>query len=157
MKLPDLLKYKEQIQKSVGKETILMDLLNILLGWNASPDLLKSSKIGITVNELRKSSNNPKIQELSKTIIIKWKGDVEKLKDQSQEEMLSSTTKSSESNKPLEKIGRTISSDNITPHSTMDKIRDKCVEMIYSAVAGDTVVFCGSTACEVSSALVFVL
>ena len=131
MKIQDLLKYKEQIHKSVDKENVLLDLLNILLGWNASPDLLKSSKIGITVNELRKGTNTTKVQELAKAVIIKWKADVEKMKEQ--------TDDSSSTNKSAEKsTTRTIITDSIKINSTKDKIRDKCVEMLYSACAGDT-------------------
>ncbi len=135
MKVQDLIKYKEQIHKSSGQESTMLDLLNILLDWNASPDLLKSSKIGIAVNELRKGSHTDKIKELAKSVILKWKTDVEKCKESSQENS-SSTNKSTEcENSP---IVRSISSDSLVIHSTKDKIRDKCIEMLYSACASET-------------------
>jgi transcription elongation factor S-II len=137
MKLQDLIKYKEQIHKSAGQENTVLDLLNILLDWNASPDLLKSSKIGITVNELRKGSHTNKVQEFAKNVILKWKADVEKFKEAAQENS-SSSNKSTERSGDKPGMVRSISSDSMVINSTKDKIRDKCIEMLYSACASET-------------------
>lgn len=132
---------------------VTLDVLEQLSTWTASGDLLKATRIGIEVNALRKNESQPdSVKDLARDLVAKWKRDVEAAKGP-----LSSPQAAGKSHTlPLTKTaaaeqdalpsssstvssgnggGRTLASDGLVVPKNKDKIRVKCVEMLYGALA----------------------
>jgi len=50
-----------------------LELLKILKGLDVNLDILTKTRIGMTVNALRKSSTDEEVISMSKTLIKNWK------------------------------------------------------------------------------------
>ena len=156
---------------SISKQ-VSLDILEQLANWTAVPELLKATRIGIIVNDIRKNSSSSQlVKDFAKDLVLKWKKDVDALKSGASktsnpgaaavsenhkqhptansrtlskpltitdttavDSARSSVTSTSETNT----LQRSVSSDKINVPSTKDKIRDKCIEMIYAALATGT-------------------
>jgi transcription elongation factor S-II len=152
-------------------DKVSMDVLEQLATWTAVPELLKATRIGIIVNDIRKnSSSSQSVKDFAKDLVLKWKKDVDALKSagsktahpgaaavnehhkqhppafasiSSKAEATDSNTVESArssvtSNNEPASLQRSVSTDKIHVPSTKDKIRDKCIEMIYGALATGT-------------------
>lgn len=140
-------KYKSLLFK--GQEQAL-DLLKELQTQNIDLDILTKTRIGMTVNELRKCSKDDEVISLSKTLIKNWKkclantpsaGNKESTSSSSKSSTKtssSSSKKSSDSNKKDEK-----DKDRQKVHQTSfpnssgtmtDAVRIKCREMLAVAI-----------------------
>lgn len=131
-----------------------MDLLKELQTQNIDLDILTKTRIGMTVNELRKCSKDDEVISLSKTLIKNWKkclantpsaGSKESSSSSSKvssktSSSSSSSKKSSESNKKDDKDKDRQKVQTSFPNSagTMtDAVRIKCREMLAVAIKVD--------------------
>ncbi|TPX70032.1 hypothetical protein SpCBS45565_g02067 [Spizellomyces sp. 'palustris'] len=131
------------------------DLLEYLKGVTASTELLKATGIGVTVNSIRKNTSTTENQKTAaKLLVSKWKDDVassngtpKKATNGSRPAMKVDTStnsnpssrRSSEAGTPhsADRAERTIEGDNLSFRSTGDKVRDKCIGLLYSALTLD--------------------
>jgi transcription elongation factor S-II len=149
-------------QSLTGVAQVTADILEQLSGWTATQDLLKATRIGIEVNALRKSeAQSESVRDLAKDLVAKWKRDVEAAKGHhstlsspasatvpktsqslslgvrtanggaEQDPMQSTSSSVSSGGAPA----RTVTTDGISVPKTKDRIRVKCIEMLYSALA----------------------
>ena len=140
---------------------MILDLLSQLSKWKANQMDLKSTKLGITVNEIRKNDKfSSKIKDAAKELVLKWKRDVEKEKesvaptsslDSTQLEIKNEKDVKENTKNPLKRqasevssistieiqsqANRSASSDGLSTSVTKDKMRNKCIEMLYNAIA----------------------
>lgn len=96
-----------------------MDLLKALQSLNINLEILTKTRIGMTVNELRKSSKDEEVITLAKTLIKSWKRFLAPPAAGSKESSKSSSKSSSSSSKDKEKSSSSSSS------SSKDKKDDK--------------------------------
>jgi transcription elongation factor S-II len=73
----EVLKIKKSLEKMMGSQTTeaatAVDLLKQLKSMQMSLDILQKTRIGITVNNFRKSSSSDEVSSLSKGLIKSWK------------------------------------------------------------------------------------
>ncbi|KAF9005195.1 transcription elongation factor [Cyathus striatus] len=141
----ELKKYVKQLQSS-SAPTDIVDILNILKSVpNVNEAILRESKAGLAVGKLR-SHSVKEVADSAKELVKKWKGAVEKAK----------LAQGGGSNKALQNgkaVDKKQASTPITPTSARqevrtaksdgvkgglgDNTRDKCIELIYDALAFD--------------------
>lgn len=66
-------KLEKLISSNTSDHTTALDLLKALQELRMTLDVLQKTRIGMTVNNLRKASNNDEVISLSKTLIKNWK------------------------------------------------------------------------------------
>jgi len=151
----------KQLQSALKSEAII-DILNVLKKQaKITEAILRESKAGLAVGKLR-SHADKQVSELAKEIVKKWKTDVEVHK-RTNGSSQSSTMAHSRPNQPKKSSSsaavasksssgspaipspsvskpelRTAKSDGISTAWSGDKTRDKCVELIYDALAFDS-------------------
>ncbi|KAF8314116.1 transcription factor S-II, central domain-containing protein [Cantharellus anzutake] len=126
----------------------------------ATEQLLKETKVGVAVSKLRNHSAKD-VADLSKVIVKKWKGEVhvgDKPKTKTpavaaiKTENPSGTPSPSRQETPSTPVNvphkvvpgakpgapRTTKTDGVTIVTLGDKVRDKCLEMVYDALANDS-------------------
>lgn len=71
----EVLRIARKLDKMVTKKSMdgALDLLNQLKNMSMSLDMLQSTRIGMSVNALRKQSDEEEVITLSKTLIKSWK------------------------------------------------------------------------------------
>ncbi|XP_044144067.1 transcription elongation factor A protein 3-like isoform X2 [Bufo gargarizans] len=71
----DLLKMCRRLEKRISEQSTdrILDLLKELQRFQMTVSLLRSTRIGVTVNKLKKKSKDREIGELAKVIIRDWK------------------------------------------------------------------------------------
>lgn len=149
----------KQLQSAPKSEAII-DILNVLKKQaKITEAILRESKAGLAVGKLR-SHTDKQVSELAKEIVKKWKTDVEAHKRSGQSSTITHSRsnnqpkKSSSSSAAASKSSsgspaipspsvskpelRTAKGDGISTAWTGDKTRDKCVELIYDALASDS-------------------
>ncbi|XP_030746736.1 transcription elongation factor S-II [Sitophilus oryzae] len=138
-----------KIQKKLSKMTSddgsgqeqALDLLKELQSLNVNLDVLTKTRIGMTVNALRKSSKDDEVITLAKVLIKNWK----KFISNSESNKSSSSSDSKESKKVKKeekpkKEEKEREKDRKLPSSfppssnTTDSVRLKCREMLASAI-----------------------
>lgn len=114
-----------------------LDLLKALQTLNINLEILTKTRIGMTVNELRKSSKDDEVIALAKTLIKNWKRflaspappgtpkESAASKDSSNSNSGSSATKSSSASKSNSSSGKDKSSSSSSSNSTKDKREEK--------------------------------
>lgn len=159
-----------RIQKKLNKMTSedgtgqeqAVDLLKELQTLNINLDVLTKTRIGMTVNALRKSSKDEEVIQLSKTLIKNWKkfvsnsssgatsGSVKETSCDKMEKTTSSSSSTSlkkDKNESMSKLDkRDDKQDNrklptqFPPSSTntTDAVRLKCREMLAAAIKTDS-------------------
>ncbi|KAF8321205.1 transcription elongation factor [Clavulina sp. PMI_390] len=143
-----------------SKPEILGILKRFEKGIAATEQLLKETKVGVAVSKQRTNPDR-EISELAKAIVKKWKGAVrapdEKEKTAKAEPSTSaspaavrsppppakstaqpSSSNGSSSTAPTTFTVRSIKTDSPALPRTQDKTRDKCMELIYDALASDS-------------------
>ncbi|KAF7269226.1 RNA polymerase II elongation factor [Rhynchophorus ferrugineus] len=142
-----------RIQKKLSKMTSddgsgqeqALDLLKELQSLKINLDVLTKTRIGMTVNALRKSSKDDEVISLAKVLIKNWK----KFLSNSEGNKSSSSSESKESKKEKKeekpkKEEREKEKDRKLPSSfppssnTTDSVRLKCREMLASAITTDS-------------------
>ncbi|XP_062545743.1 transcription elongation factor S-II isoform X2 [Armigeres subalbatus] len=146
-----------KIQKKLGKMTSsdgtgqeqALDLLRELQRLNIDLDILTKTRIGMTVNELRKCSKDDEVISLAKSLIKSWKRFLaatppskETSKESSKSSSKPSSNKSESGNKKESDREKDIRKPTQTsfpapPNNTTDAVRLKCREMLTNALRID--------------------
>lgn len=149
-----------------GTDNQALDLLKTLQTLNVNLDILTNTRIGMTVNDLRKHSRDEEVIALSKTLIKVWKrflGDTPRKESSSAGATANSKTPSASSksssksstgtggggggkgDKKEEKSKGSGASQTSFPGSSMtDAIRIKCKEMLAAALKTEDPEMCSS-------------
>lgn len=125
-----------------------MDLLKALQILNIDLDLLTKTRIGMTVNELRKNSKDEEVISLSKALIKHWKrflantpakeGNGSKDKGASKTNSTSSSAKKVEPKKEEKKDEKKQFQTSFPASSSCtDSVRLKCRELLANALRVD--------------------
>lgn len=107
-------------------ETIIRILKDLQERVRPTADLLRSTRIGITVNKLRQHSSR-EVGSLAIEIVSKWRSEINQ------------QTKARESpvrNVPLDK--RTWKTDGVDIKSTSNNVRDNCIGLLYNGLCHNT-------------------
>lgn len=126
-----------------GQEQAL-DLLKALQDLPVNLEILTKTRIGMTVNALRKSSSDDEVISLSKTLIKNWKkflSGTAKDTPPSSSKKPSSKEKEDKPKEPEKKekdVRKTPSS--FPPNNTTDAVRLKCRELLAAAIKTDGIV-----------------
>ncbi|KZV98902.1 transcription elongation factor [Exidia glandulosa HHB12029] len=136
----------------------LIDVLNLLKkNVKATETLLRETKAGLAVGKLRTHAS-PEVSELAKAVVKKWKGEVDAAKGSSPKHNQAASTPAKSTTPtivakaspvaaaaspttpgPLSASAvRSTKTDGVKLPTTGDKVRDKCIEMVYDALASDS-------------------
>ncbi|XP_036756698.1 transcription elongation factor A protein 2 isoform X3 [Manis pentadactyla] len=142
-----------------------MDLLRELKAMPITLHLLQSTRIGMSVNALRKQSSDEEVITLAKSLIKSWKKLLDASDAKARERRrggplpTSSSKEASEAKDPSHKrpeLPRTPSTPRITTFPpvpvTCDAVRNKCREMLTAALQADHDHMAVGTDCEHLSA-----
>ncbi|KAF9481448.1 transcription elongation factor [Pholiota conissans] len=143
----ELKKTVKQLQSAVNdQETI--SILNLLKGKHVTEAILRESKIGLAVGKLRMHKSKS-VADLAKELVKHWKTQVEKAKGKTGSGSTptpasgaSDAGKKATTSTPITPTGgastslRTSKTDNVKG-GVGDTTRDRCVELIYDAIACD--------------------
>ncbi|XP_078598783.1 transcription elongation factor A protein 1-like [Branchiostoma floridae x Branchiostoma japonicum] len=146
----DVLRIGRKLDKLIAKNSFenALDILKSLKELPMTLDILQKTRIGMSVNNLRKSSNSEEVNSLAKSLIKSWK----KLLNQNGAPKRSDSTSSEPSEKsPPEgtKLQRQDSSSTAGSSfsssqdsfpavtKTHDSVREKCREMLANALKTD--------------------
>lgn len=131
-----------------GQEQAL-DLLKSLQTLPVNLEILTKTRIGMTVNALRKSSSDDEVISLSKTLIKNWKKFLSGSNTGSKETPPSSSSKKPTNNKEKEEKPKETTIDtkdkdkgkkiqsSFPPSNTTDAVRLKCRELLANAIRTD--------------------
>uniref|UniRef100_A0A3Q1C0K1 Transcription elongation factor n=1 Tax=Amphiprion ocellaris TaxID=80972 RepID=A0A3Q1C0K1_AMPOC len=163
----DLIRIAKKLDKMVSRNNTegAMDLLKELQGFNMTLKLLQETRIGMSVNGIRKHCTDEEVIALAKVLIKDWKrlletqtnaefSHQESSAGPKRSDHSSSSSPSSSSSKvrkgkieapktpttPTSPMSPSFSSSGgpLSPHlSTGDSVRDKCIEMISAALRTD--------------------
>jgi len=139
----ELKKLVKQLQSASTDEEVV-DFLNILKkDFQVNEAVLRESKAGLAVGKLR-SHTKKEVSELAKEIVKKWKNEVELAKAGNKAPVRKASLASNPAT-PVTPIGngsktesRTAKGDGVKMDLLGDKTRDKCMELIYDALASDS-------------------
>lgn len=160
----EVLRIQKKLSKMINNEGAgqdqALDLLKSLQTLNIDLDILTKTRIGMTVNELRKSTKDDEVIGLSKTLIKNWKRFLagtppakESSSSTSKSSSKSSNSSSSNKNKSdkksedkPEKERKSNQSSYPPPssNSMADAVRLKCREMLTNALKTDSDEGCAS-------------
>lgn len=137
----ELKKVVKQLQ-SVSTDEEAVHFLNVLKkDFQVNEGILRESKAGLAVGKLR-SHTTKEVSELAKEIVKKWKNEVELAKAGAKAPVRKASTASTPAmtttanNTKIE--SRTAKGDGVKIDLIGDKTRDKCMELIYDALASDS-------------------
>uniref|UniRef100_A0A3Q1CSN0 Transcription elongation factor n=1 Tax=Amphiprion ocellaris TaxID=80972 RepID=A0A3Q1CSN0_AMPOC len=160
----DLIRIAKKLDKMVSRNNTegAMDLLKELQGFNMTLKLLQETRIGMSVNGIRKHCTDEEVIALAKVLIKDWKRLLDSGHSNSEKptEMKngldSGKTAASSNSSPSERHSKieapktpttptspmspsfSSSGGPLSPHlSTGDSVRDKCIEMISAALRTD--------------------
>jgi len=131
--------------QTASSDEEVIDLLNLLKSEaKVTEALLRESKAGLAVGKLR-SHTSKTIADLAKEVVKKWKVEVEKQKAAAGANDAARTASSNRSSvsggdsTPAPSTAtRTAKSDGVKVNQLNDKTRDKCIELLYDALACDS-------------------
>uniref|UniRef100_A0A2D4H0R1 Transcription elongation factor n=1 Tax=Micrurus corallinus TaxID=54390 RepID=A0A2D4H0R1_MICCO len=136
-----IFKNQEQLSKIRQDKGGALDLLKELKNMPMTLELLQSTRIGMSVNAIRKQSTDEEVTSLAKSLIKSWK----KLLDGP------SNDKESE-DKKKESASSSQNSPEAREESTSDSVRMKCREMLAAALkTGDDYIAIGADEEELGS------
>ncbi|XP_028329434.1 transcription elongation factor A protein 1 isoform X1 [Gouania willdenowi] len=171
----DIIRIAKKMDKMAQKKNGAgaLDLLKELRSIPMTLELLQSTRIGMSVNAIRKQSTDDEVTSLAKSLIKSWKklldepgsGDKpseEKRKEQTQlspsqaspepKEESSSSSNSSSKDETSEVTANTLISTYPRAPNTSDSIRLKCREMLSSALqTGDDYIAIGADCDELGA------
>ncbi|XP_076840939.1 transcription elongation factor A protein 1 isoform X1 [Brachyhypopomus gauderio] len=172
----DIIRIAKKMDKMAQKKngSGALDLLKELKNIPMTLELLQSTRIGMSVNAIRKQSTDEEVTSLAKSLIKSWKKllDEPALGDKTSEEKKKDTTTpvrspSQDSPEPREESSSSNSSGKsepteVTPNSlistfprapgTSDSVRLKCREMLSSALqTGDDYIAIGADCDELGA------
>uniref|UniRef100_A0A023F953 Transcription elongation factor n=1 Tax=Triatoma infestans TaxID=30076 RepID=A0A023F953_TRIIF len=140
----DVMRIQKKLTKMTsgdGQEQAL-DLLKALQNLPVNLEILTKTRIGMTVNALRKSSNDDEVISLSKTLIKNWK---KFLGPNMGKESTPTSSSKKPASKPTIKEERKeeetkkdkLKHTSFPPANTTDAVRLKCRELLVSALKTD--------------------
>ncbi|XP_032792213.2 transcription elongation factor S-II isoform X3 [Daphnia magna] len=152
----DVLRIQKKLDKIVKEELgqdEALDYLKALKDLPINLAVLTSTRIGMTVNAIRKKSENDEVNNLTKALIKKWKKllpgsatpkestkEEGKTSDKAKEPPKESQALVKESAKDKKGSSSNVqSSFPALPTTTTDSVRLKCREMLCAAIKGDGV------------------
>ncbi|XP_018567907.1 transcription elongation factor S-II [Anoplophora glabripennis] len=140
-----------RIQKKLNKMTSedgsgqeqALDLLKELQTLNINLEVLTKTRIGMTVNALRKSSKDDEVISLSKTLIKNWKKFLSGLNSNSEKSSSTSKPKKEKEDKASREDKDREREKNLPKQfpansNTTDSVRLKCREMLAGAIKTDS-------------------
>uniref|UniRef100_A0A665UVJ6 Transcription elongation factor A (SII), 3 n=1 Tax=Echeneis naucrates TaxID=173247 RepID=A0A665UVJ6_ECHNA len=130
----DLIRIAKKLDKMVSRNNTegAMDLLKELKGMHMTLKLLQETRIGMSVNGIRKHCTDEEVIALAKALIKDWKRLLGTLKGKT-DAPKTPTTPTSPMSPSFSSAGGPLS-----PHlTTGDSIRDKCIEMLAAALRTD--------------------
>ncbi|XP_050170100.1 transcription elongation factor A protein 2 isoform X1 [Myiozetetes cayanensis] len=149
----EIVRIARRLDKMVAKKNAegAMDLLKELKSMPMTLDLLQSTRIGMSVNALRKQSTDEEVISLAKSLIKSWKKllDASEEKGEEKKKSLSLPTSSSketgnsrdQSSNKRQEPPKTPTTPKITTFPpapiTCDAVRNKCREMLTAALQAD--------------------
>ncbi|KAF8237239.1 transcription elongation factor [Tricholoma matsutake] len=143
--MPDAAELKALVKKLQGStqdSDVISILNNLKNNFEVNEAILRESKAGLAVGKLR-SHSSKLVSDLAKEIVKKWKGAVEKAK-LSNGNLNGKDRKNSTPGTPLTPTGsaskmetRSAKIDGVKG-SSGDSTRDKCMTLIYDALAQDS-------------------
>jgi len=142
MSAVELKKLVKQLQSASTDEEVI-DFLGILKkDFQVNEAILRESKAGLAVGKLR-SHTKKEVSELAKEIVKKWKNEVELAKAGTKSavrkgSLTSPATPTIGSNNAAKTESRSAKGDGVKIDLIGDKTRDKCMELIYDALASDS-------------------
>ncbi|KAJ7086366.1 transcription factor S-II, central domain-containing protein [Mycena belliarum] len=145
----ELKKLVKQLQSAGNNEDITSILRTLKKDFRVNEAILRESKAGLAVGKLRTHASKD-VSDLAKEIVKQWKTEVEQAKAAA-----GGTTKptvttarkgsvaSNGPSTPKTPSGpaanqRTLKADGVAVGFTGDKTRDKCIELVYDAIAFDS-------------------
>ncbi|XP_045022969.1 transcription elongation factor S-II isoform X2 [Daphnia magna] len=154
----DVLRIQKKLDKIVKEELgqdEALDYLKALKDLPINLAVLTSTRIGMTVNAIRKKSENDEVNNLTKALIKKWKKLLPDSGSATPKESTKEEGKTSDKAKEPPKESQALvkesakdkkgSSSNVQssfpalPTTTTDSVRLKCREMLCAAIKGDGV------------------
>lgn len=154
--MDEVLKVNKKLNRILGRDTKDIDsikkCLNYLMDFDMSFEILRDSKIGMTINNLRREVQHPDVCTLSKSLIKRWKKLLPDGKEETQETEKKLQGKRSpddnSSNGSIEGVPDKKPKQEDIPEGpilkatiseTTDKVRLKCREMLAEAIELETV------------------
>ncbi|KAM4691494.1 transcription elongation factor A protein 2 isoform 2-T2 [Rhinophrynus dorsalis] len=141
----EVVRIAKKLEKMVAKKSTegALDLLKELRNMSVTLDLLQSTRVGMSVNALRKQSNDNDIITLSKSLIKSWKKLLDNSEQRGKEKSQSSNSPTSSKAPSSNKIEAP--KTPVTPKMTRfpplpvtsDSVRTKCREMLTAALQTD--------------------
>ncbi|KAK3914055.1 Transcription elongation factor S-II [Frankliniella fusca] len=137
-----------KITSGEGGQDQALELLKALKELDVTLDILTKTRIGMTVNALRKSSSDEEVIALSKTLIKNWKKFLQgpatpnskesasSSKDKKDEKPKKEESREKEREKDKDKSNRQSASFPPTSNTT-DAVRLKCRELLANAIKGN--------------------
>ncbi|KAK5860171.1 hypothetical protein PBY51_021667 [Eleginops maclovinus] len=172
----DIIRIAKKMDKMAQKKNGAgaLDLLKELRSIPMTLELLQSTRIGMSVNAIRKQSTDDEVTSLAKSLIKSWKklldepGGGDKMSDEKRKEQTTSSSpsqgspeakeeSSSSSNSSSKSEPADVSSNSLIPTfpraaSTSDSIRLKCREMLTQALqTGDDHIAIGADCDELGA------
>ncbi|XP_020670056.2 transcription elongation factor A protein 2 [Pogona vitticeps] len=146
----EIVRIAKRLDKMVAKKSAegAIDLLKELKSMPITLDLLQSTRIGMSVNALRKQATDEEVITLAKSLIKAWKKLLDASEDKSDERKKNLPASSKESGNPRDQSStkrqdppKTPTTPKITTFPPMpvtcDTVRTKCREMLTSALQTD--------------------
>jgi len=135
----EVLRLRKKLEKMTadGDQTLALDHLKALEDLPVNLTILTETRIGMTVNALRKASKDAEVIAISKQLIKKWKKFVpEKSSGSGAEEEQKKAP--AEAKRPAEANGGapTVFPSSSSSLATSDSLRLKCREMLTNALRG---------------------
>jgi len=129
----EVLSIRRKLEKMTGEgadQSQALDMLKSLGSMKINLSILTSTRIGMTVNNLRKSSNDEEMITVAKTLIKTWKKFVP---ENDTKKPVKEDTREREEKK-AEKQSK--SAPSLRPSFSGDEMRSRCRDLLLSAIKG---------------------
>ncbi|KAM9296082.1 transcription elongation factor A protein 2 [Gastrophryne carolinensis] len=139
----EVLRIARKLDKMVTKNSTdgALDLLKQLKNMNMSLDLLQSTRVGMSVNALRKQSDDEELISISKSLIKSWKKLLDGSNQQGKEKGQSSSSCKEPGSAKKSEAPKTPTTPKMTRFPplpvTTNSVRTKCREMLLAALQTD--------------------
>ncbi|KAF7313206.1 hypothetical protein MKEN_01007100 [Mycena kentingensis (nom. inval.)] len=139
----------KQLQNTTSPEDTISLLRRLKTEFKVNEGILRESKAGLAVGKLR-THQSKEIADLAKELVKQWKADVDAAKAAAAAKLSKpavppvntavrkQSVASNAPGTPASAIGRTLKGDGLAPPFTGDRTRDKCIELVYDALASDS-------------------
>lgn len=165
----EVIRIQRKLQKIIdgddSSEGQALEMLKCLQDLPVNLDILTKTRIGMTVNNLRKKSQDEEVINFSRMLIKKWKKFLSKdskdspaspsssnkggdQKSESESSVKKEKTSSSDKSSKSKEVKTEKKVSSFPPPATTDAIRLKCIELLASAIKGDGTVIDGCASPE---------